>query len=490
MATAVEMPKLGNTVEECLLTAWHKHKGDAVAAGEIIADVETDKASFEITAPADGILLDTFFDEGALIPVFTPICAIGAAGESAEGLRPSGGPAPGGAVVPAGSTQPPARPQHPAAARAPDYAEDTGFAAPGQQPLPAASAAAGPPGAASGPATLSPRARRFARDHAFRPVSVAGSGPGGRVLEADLRDLRYAQPRVSEAAAQEISRGYVARGPGSGIGGMIRLRDLEAAAVPLSPVRQTIAERVRRSLGSTAQYTLNGSANAGGLLAVRRGLKGDPATAAITINDLVVFCTIRALLQALDLNAELIDGMLRRCAEIHLAFACDTDRGLMVPVVRDSQRLSLPELSLRMRELSAQAVHGTIAPDDLTGGTFTVSNLGSLGVESFTPVLNPPQVAILGVDAIQPKPVRKRDGNIEFIDAIGLSLTLDHQVVDGAPGARFLSLLASEIENVEALCTTLSLSGLALVATRPPSTRAGEAGRSPWSRGTGSAEPA
>lgn len=254
---------------------------------------------------------------------------------------------------------------------------------------------------------------------------------------------------------------------------MIRLRDLEAAAVPLSPVRQTIAERVRRSLGSTAQYTLNGSANAGGLLAVRRGLKGDPATAAITINDLVVFCTIRALLQALDLNAELIDGMLRRCAEIHLAFACDTDRGLMVPVVRDSQRLSLPELSLRMRELSAQAVHGTIAPDDLTGGTFTVSNLGSLGVESFTPVLNPPQVAILGVDAIQPKPVRKRDGNIEFIDAIGLSLTLDHQVVDGAPGARFLSLLASEIENVEALCTTLSLSGLALVATRPPSTRAG-----------------
>ena len=125
MATAVEMPKLGNTVEECLLTAWHKHKGDAVAAGEIIADVETDKASFEITAPADGILLDTFFDEGALIPVFTPICAIGAAGESAEGLRPSGGPAPGGAVVPAGSTQPPARPQHPAAARAPDYAEDT-----------------------------------------------------------------------------------------------------------------------------------------------------------------------------------------------------------------------------------------------------------------------------------------------------------------------------------------------------------------------------
>ena len=124
----------------------------------------------------------------------------------------------------------------------------------------------------------------------------------------------------------------------------------------------------------------------------------------------------------------------------------------MVPVIRDSQRLSLAQLSLRRQELAARAVQGTIAPDDLTGGTFTVTNLGSLGVESFTPVLNPPQVAILGVNAIAVKPVRKPDGNIEFIDSIGLSLTLDHQVIDGAPGARFLNVLAREISNAEALC--------------------------------------
>ena len=183
-------------------------------------------------------------------------------------------------------------------------------------------------------------------------------------------------------------------------------------------------------------------------------MKASPATAGITISDLVAFCMVRSLLEAPALNAEFADGMLQRHVQVHLGFACDTDRGLMVPVIRDSQRLSLAQLSLQRRELAVAAVRGTLDPDDLTGATFTVTNLGGLGVESFTPVLNPPQVAILGVNAIEVKPVRKPDGNIEFIDSIGLSLTLDHQVIDGAPGARFLNVLAREISNAEALCTT------------------------------------
>lgn len=428
------MPKLGNTVEECMLSAWLKHKGDALLGGDVIAEVETDKASFEVTAPAAGVLLDTFFDEGALVPVFTAICAIGTPGESIEDLRP-----PATAVAapePAAHPAPPAPPEMSAAPRPPAPAE--------------ASAAPGPPEAGA----LSPRARRFAREHALRPQPVAGSGPGGRILEADLRGLFYSRPTASAAARRQLARGYVPKGAGSGLGGMIRLGDLDEPAARVSPVRQRIAARVRESLSTTAQYTLNGSANAGGLLAARQRMKSNPATAAITIGDLVVFATIRALQLAPELNAEFADGTLLRHAEVHLGFACDTDRGLLVPVVRSSQRLSLPELSRRIRELAAQAVDGTIAPDDLTGGTFTVSNLGSLGVESFTPVLNPPQVAILGIDAIAPKPARKPDGNIEFIDAIGLSLTLDHQVIDGAPGARFLGLLRRQIEDVEALCTT------------------------------------
>lgn len=433
MATAVEMPKLGNTVESCVLTAWLKDKGDTVRSGEPIAEVETDKASFEVPAPADGVLLDTFFAEGDLVPVFTAICAIGAPGENPAELRPA-------AATPAGPQVPPA-----AGEPVPQA---------GGEPLPAVRPA---PAATTGPVrgvALSPRARRFARDHGITSPPAAGRGPGGRVLEADVRDQFYARPRASQPAQDQMTRGYLASGPGSGVGGMIRMRDLAPPEAALPHVRQVIARHMRESLNSTAQYTLNSSANAAGLLAARRRLKSDPATAGITIGTLVAFCTIRALRQVPEVNAEFRDGVLHRHDEVHLGFACDTPRGLMVPVVHASERLSLPGLAGRMAELTGQAVAGTIAPDDLAGGTFTVTNLGGLGIESFTPVLNPPQVAILGVDAIGVKAVRKPDGNIEFIDAIGLSLTLDHQVVDGAPGARFLRLVKEQIEKSGELCTT------------------------------------
>ena len=408
MATAVEMPKLGNSVEECFITAWRKHKGDAIAAGEVIADIETDKTTFELTAPADGILLETFFEEGALVPVFTPVCVVGAQGESVDVVRPQASPV---------ATFDMARPE-PAAMPSPSPAR----------------------------ARLSPRARRFAREHDLHPEPINGTGPGGRVVEADLRDLLNASP---EPPATEPP----AAGAGSGIEVATPAGDALAAGQRLSPVRDTIARRLRQSIGSTAQYTMHRSANAGELLAMRKRLKDSPSTADITINHLVIFCTIRALLEMPELNAELIDGTLYRHAEVHMAFACDTPRGLVAPVVRDSQNLSLVGLSRRVEELAGQAVKGVITADDLNGGTFTVSNLGSFGVESFTPLLNPPQVGILGVDAIQLKPVRKPDGNIEFVDAIGLSLTVDHQVIDGVLGARFLDLLRDKIERAASLCT-------------------------------------
>jgi pyruvate dehydrogenase E2 component (dihydrolipoamide acetyltransferase) len=294
------------------------------------------------------------------------------------------------------------------------------------------------------------------------------------VLEADLRDLYFSSPRLSETARRQAEPGVTANVSGTGLGGLVRAVDLGVPAAPpsspaegiskphapgaaeagrISTTRERIAKRLRESLTTTAQYTLHSSANAGELLSVRKRLKGSAATSGVTINDLVVFCTVQALLDMPDLNAEFVDGRLYKHSEIHMGFACDTDRGLIVPVVRDCQNLSLLGLSHCMAELASQAVQGTIAVDDMNGGTFTVSNLGSLGIESFTPLLNPPQVAILGVDAIQLKPVRKRDGNVEFIDAIGLSLTLDHQIIDGAPGARFLKVVKDRIENVEKLCT-------------------------------------
>jgi pyruvate dehydrogenase E2 component (dihydrolipoamide acetyltransferase) len=400
------MPRLGNTVEECLLVKWRKQKGDRVAEGEVIADIETDKATFEIAAPAAGTLLDLFFGEGDLVPVLTHICVIGEPGEASEPFRPQ-----------------PAAPSTPAAPR---ERVDAAPAGPAPQP--------------PGEMRLSPRARRFAQEHDFHPEMAGGSGPGGRVLEADLRSLYSEMPRVSSLARRKLQE------PGSGIGGMILARDLGQPAARMSSLRELIARRTRESLASTAQYTLHSSADATGLLRLRRRIK-ESDLPDINIGDLVLFCAIRALVEMPELNAEFVGGKLRRHSSVHLGFACDTPRGLLAPVIRNSEKLSIGELALRVKELTGQAAGGSIAPDDLTGATFTVSNLGSLGIESFTPILNPPQVALLGVNAIQLRPIRRED-TVEFVEHIGLSLTCDHQVIDGAPGARFLALVKRRIESI------------------------------------------
>lgn len=387
MVTPVEVPKLGNTVEECIVARWCKRPGDTVVEGDIVAEIETDKATFEVAAPVGGTLIATFYDEGALAPVFTRLFVIGEPGESYDGLSGAGLPA----------CAPPA----PEATSQPVHIPTT-------EPRPLGN------GVVNGhhAAPLSPRARKFARDHNFHPSAVAGSGPNGRILERDLRTLYNSGAAVSK-------------------------------------IREKIARRMRESLASTAQYTLHASADATGVLAARARFKR--AGHQINVNDLVALCTLEALLEVPSLNAEFVDGRIRQHSHINLGFACDTPRGLLVPVVTGAEHLCLDELAARMKDLAAQAVAGNISPDDLSGATFTISNLGGLGIEAFTPLLNPPQVAILGVGSIQLKPVR-RHGQVEFLDTIGLSLTCDHQVIDGAPGARFLKVLAGYIETVESLC--------------------------------------
>jgi pyruvate dehydrogenase E2 component (dihydrolipoamide acetyltransferase) len=433
MAIPVELPKLGNTVEECIISKWMKHSGDHVDLGETVLEVETDKAVQEIASTAAGTLLATFFDEGSLVPVFTNLFVIGEVGESPEPFRPqsaSGQDTVKAATAHAASSPSPT-PFHTIAAQEPDHAAQGSF---------------------------SPRARRFAQEHDFHPKSVPGSGPGGRVLEEDVRALYLSSPRISGAARKQIESGLESPDRGSGIGGSVLAVDLvpatqspRTAATKLSNIRTRIAQRMRESITSTAQYTLNASADAGGLLILRARIKASTGMPDANINDMVMFCTVQALLEVPDLNVDFIDGKIVKHSEVHLGIAVDTPRGLMVPVIRDAHKLSLGELAGRAKELSAKAGQGSISPDDLTGATFSVSNLGGLGIESFTPILTPPQVAILGVNAIQIKPIR-RDGIVQFIDAIGLSLTLDHQIIDGAPGARFLRALKEKIEKVESIC--------------------------------------
>jgi pyruvate dehydrogenase E2 component (dihydrolipoamide acetyltransferase) len=325
MATPIEMPKLGNTVNECLIARWCKRSGDTVAEGELLAEIETDKATFELTAPVSGTLLGTFFDEGDLVPFFANICVLGKPGESIDEFLPQKATI----LPPAGGPTPP-------------------------------------------------------------PIKV-------------------------------------------------------------STVRERIGRRMRYSLSTTAQYTLNASAAATGLLALRARIKARTqrdAYPSININEMVMYCAVKALEAVPEINVAFVGGKIYQPTGIHIAFACDTPKGLLAPVIRDSQKLTIAELALKIKALTKQAVEGSIALESLSGGTFTVSNLGSFGVESFSPILNPPQVAILGVNSIQLKPVR-RDRTVDFIEHIGLSLTCDHQVIDGAPGARFLKIIKGKIESIQ-----------------------------------------
>ena len=425
MAIPVEMPKLGNTVEECILTRWCKRPGDAVAEGELLAEIETDKATFELTAPADGTLLEAFFSEGDLVPVFTNVCVLGKTGESIDEFRPKEKPA-----------SPAVRVQSTAA-----NVEQT----PSMLSAPVAVAAA-----AAAEASLSPRARRFAEESHFRLQNMIGTGPGGRILEDDMKRLYYELPRFSHLAEKMADAGYALQREGSGANGLVRSTDLDSPPVQISTIREKIGRRMKYSLATTAQYTLNASADATGLLSLRSRIKdrkqdGFPT---ITINEMVLFCAIKALEAVPEVNVAFFDGKIYPHSGIHIGFACDTPKGLLVPVIRDSQKLTLIELTLKVQSLTKLAVEGGIAPDDLSGGTFTVSNLGTYGVESFSPILNPPQVAILGVNTIELKPVR-RNGAVEFIEHIGLSLTCDHQVIDGAPGARFLRTVKEKIESIQ-----------------------------------------
>jgi len=271
---------------------------------------------------------------------------------------------------------------------------------------------------------LSPRARRFAAQRGFELTAIVGSGPGGRVLEQDVRTA-YESARAAAATPATLARP--------------------------SALRDVIADQRRESPAMTGQYTLHASADARQLLAIRACAKETARTVGapnISINALVTFCTIRALLDMPDLNAELIDDTIVRHRAIHIGFACDTPHGLLVPVVRDAQELSIAGLARRMTQLAKSALDGTISPEALSGGTFTISNLGDVGVEWLTPVVNPPQVAILGVGAIHVKPVRT-GGGVDFIDAIALSLTCDQRAIDGRLAGRFLRTLAEKIEQIE-----------------------------------------
>ena len=264
-------------------------------------------------------------------------------------------------------------------------------------------------------------------------AGAQGTGLGGRVTTGDL-----AAP-VAPAAPATVSSG-TREYPGA------------TTSAPLKGIRKVIAERMMTSLATSAQLTYTSTANAEGLLALRKKLKNSPAElglSAVTIGDLVGFAAVKTAAKNTGHNAHLSDGVLTTFEQVHLGFACDTPRGLLVPTVRGASQMGLREFSAVSKQLAAEAIAGNINPDLLSGATFTVSNLGGFGIESFTPLLNVPQVAILGVDAIFPRAVVNADATFGVEQRIGFSLTADHRVIDGADAARFLADLVRYVENID-----------------------------------------
>ena len=442
MATIVVMPQLGNSVESCIIVEWMIAEGDTVSVDQTLASIETDKSTMEVPSTAEGTVLKLLWEEGDEVPVKDPLIIVGEPGEDISGLVPGGDAAPAEADAPA--EQAAAAPE----AAAPAFATERATGA------------------------VSPRARALAASNGVDASAIAeGSGPHGRVIERDVAAAIAAGPVLTSAARAA----GVSAAEGTGIGGRVSVADAgrtaevaPAAAVaapaaaadfpgastsaPLKGVRKVVAKRMMESLTTTAQLTLNTTANAAGILAMRKKVKNaDPALGLgkITLNDLVCFAVSRTLPKYPVFNARLEDGVLTQFEQVHLGFACDTPRGLLVPVIRSAQTLGLKAFSDEAKRLAGGAIDGTIAPDFLSGGTFTVSNIGSFGIETFTPVINLPQTAILGVGAITPRPVVAADGTIGVEQRLNLSLTIDHQVIDGADGARFLRDLVAAIDNID-----------------------------------------
>ena len=474
------MPRQGQSVEACTIVRWLKQPGENVGSGEVLCEIETDKAAFEVESTASGTLLAQFVPEGEEVPVLTPIAAVGEPGEEVPTPSAADTPAPaaGGAAGAGPGASPPAAPA-PVAAPEATVPGQAGTSAPGV----AAEASVATTGAAAstrrgGPA-ISPRARRRAGELGVDYTAVSGSGPRGRIIERDVVAAAAARPALTAAARAAVAAGAEVPAVGSGIGGRVTLADLAAPAapagveavapdrvesVPVTGVRRLISERMRQSLLDTAQLTMNASADAEALVAYRARLKSSAEhlqLRQVTINDLILFAVARTLPQFPELNAVVrSDGggdRIERHRDVHLAFAVDTERGLVVPVINAADQLSIAGLAARAHELAATTQAGSINPDLLQGGTFTVTNLGALGVESFTPILNLPQVAILGVGALALKPVAAdltQPGppqEVSYRRHLGLSLTIDHRVVDGAPAARFLQALAAAIADIDLL---------------------------------------
>lgn len=437
MANPVIMPRQGQSVEACIITTWHKKVGDAVSEGDLLFSYETDKSAFDEKSPVSGTMLAILAAEGDVVPCLDNVCVIGAAGEDISAFT-------GGAPA----------------------AEEKKEEAPAATPAVQKEAA---------PATrregdilrISPRAKALALKTGVDMTRVSPTGPHGRIIQRDIdaaldsgyhgtvadveaylaggyqnsMAVEVAQSTAVEAVQQKQGDAvFVTGGADFGL--------YEEA--PMSGVRKAISRSMCASLTEMAQLTLNASFDATSIMEYRKQLKQNAEALGlpnITLNDMVLYAVSRTLPAHPYINANLVGDSFRLFRHANIGLAVDTERGLLVPTLFGADTMSLAQIAAASKEAAERARSGQLSPDEMSGGSFTVTNLGSLGIESFTPVINPPQTAILGVCTITNR--MRADGSV--YPAMGLSFTFDHRAVDGAPAAKFLAQLCSVLESFQLL---------------------------------------
>jgi pyruvate dehydrogenase E2 component (dihydrolipoamide acetyltransferase) len=419
MANIIEMPKLSDTMTVGALVKWLKKEGDPVKTGDVLAEVETDKATMELESFFDGALLAIFVPEGSQVAIGEPLCAIGEAGEKVSRPPAKAQPAAGPAAAPAPLAAPRFSP----------------FAAPAPAAVPDAPAAP-PSRGAAGRIKISPLARKLASEKGVDPARVAGSGPGGRIVRADI------------VAAAASGGADAIPAPGAG-GAPVAPRGplQDDKLVPVSITRGTIARRLLESKTQIPHYYMDVEIDAGPLLELREQLNAalEKEGVKLSVNDFILKASAEALRRVPAVNCSWEGNAIRYHSAAHVSFAVAIDDGLITPVIRDAHLKTIFAISSEAKALAKKAKDKELALEEFTGGTFCVTNLGMMGIDRFCAIINPPNAAILAVGASVRKPVVK-DDRIIVGQRMTLTLSGDHRVVDGAVGAAYLSALRDLLE--------------------------------------------
>jgi pyruvate dehydrogenase E2 component (dihydrolipoamide acetyltransferase) len=450
MATKVVMEALSPTMEEGRLVKWNKNEGDAVTSGDVLAEVETDKAVMELIARGDGVLRKRLANEGDSSPVGTLLAVIGTADENIDSIVGSATPsaASAAAPAPAAAAAPTPVPQSPAQSQGeastppqqkvaggqgtapPSAPQRSAPPRPSGPPAPRGNGASrsGAPSPADGRQRTSPLARRLATEKGIQLGGIQGSGPGGRIVKRDIENAKATGGAGRSAAADRLST------------------EGDFKDIPLTQIRKTIARRLAESNGPVPTFFLTSEYDATRASELRTQLAEMGDQYKVSFNDIVIKAVALALAEHPEVNAHWLNDKIRQFNRIHVAMAVAVEDGLITPVLFDADRLSLWEISAKARDLAKRARDRKLMPEEYTGATFTVSNLGMFGIDQFTAIINPPEAGILAIGGVEEKPIVV-NGALEIRQRMRVTMSCDHRAIDGATGARFLETVRRYMEN-------------------------------------------